>query len=171
METKADPNAYAFLGHEFLTWLWYRCEVDGGVFELPEGEVSLLLNDYVALIAQDGEGEQSILKKGSAHRSAEARTALREGKLVASARLEVARGERSFTVTLDGASLDLRAARYPKPDEENAQDREVERMGAIEELSEIVEGLYGLFLAARTRPTWGREEVPAMEAWIRERAA
>src|SRR5690242_11767747 len=103
----ADPKAQSFLGREFLTWLWFRCEADGGTFELPprgaasdaarprkkddepepDREVGVVFNDYVSLVSDGDEREENILKKGSAHRSAEARMALLVGKLVAAAKL------------------------------------------------------------------------------------
>lgn len=185
----ADPKAQAFLGREFLTWLWFRCEADGGTFELPpEGkapakkgkskddeadesrEVGVIFNDYVSLVSDGDEREENILKKGSAHRSAEARMALLVGKLVSAAKLEVARGERSWTVTLSGETLDFRSVKYPDPQSDDAGERSIERLEAMQELGDIVDGLYGLFLGVRTTPQWDTIEVPAIARWIKKRA-
>lgn len=165
--TSADPKGLAFLGAEFLTWLWYRSEQQGGVFELPSGEeASLVFNDYAALAAE--EGEQSILKKGSPHRSPEARSALGAGKLVRAARLEVALGERLYALTVAGDTLDVRSVRYPKLEEATPADREVESLAAMDEVAAIVDGLYARFLEVRAGEAWLAREVPAMEAWVRE---
>ena len=77
----ADPKAQAFLGREFLTWLWFRCEADGGTFKIGDDEVGVIFNDYVSLVSDGDEREENILKKGSAHRSAEARMALLVGRI------------------------------------------------------------------------------------------
>jgi recombination associated protein RdgC len=170
MAKEADPNAQAFLGREFLTWLWFRCETDGGAFDLPDGEVGVVFNDYVALVSEGEEREENICKKGSAHRSQEARTALSVGKVVSAAKLEIARGERAFAATIAGDTLDVRSAKYPDPEAEDPEERALERLEAMEELAEIIDGLYGLFLAVRLAPVWDAKEVPAVTKWIRKRA-
>ncbi len=167
---KADPKAQAFLGREFLTWLWFRCESDGGTFELEGGETGVVFDDYVALISEGDDREESILKKGSPHRSAEARTALLVGKLVASAKLTIARGERTFVATVAGETLDLRSVRYPDPEGADAEERTLERLEAMKEIGEILDGLYALFLGVRVSPEWDGKEVPAMQRWIRKKA-
>ena len=45
----ADPRAdREFLGEEFLTWIWYKIEVDGGLFELPHfGSVGLAFDRHL----------------------------------------------------------------------------------------------------------------------------
>jgi len=186
---RVDPKGQAFLGREFLTWLWFRCESDGGTFELPglgggaaagdeadgEGgaaaEVGVVFNDYVSLISDGEDREESIVKKGSPHRSAEARTALLVGKLVAAAKLEIARGERSFTATVVGETLDFRSVKYPDPQGDDPEERAVERLEAMRELTDIIDALYGMFLGVRTSPAWDAREVPAMTRWIKKRAA
>ncbi|HVY61308.1 MAG TPA: hypothetical protein VHF22_06620 [Planctomycetota bacterium] len=187
----ADPKAQSFLGREFLTWLWFRCEADGGTFELPprgavedakkakkkkddepepDREVGVVFNDYVSLVSDGDEREENILKKGSPHRSAEARMALLVGKLVSAAKLEVARGERSWTVTLTGETLDFRSVKYPDAEGDEPEERSIDRLSAMQELGEIVDGLYGLFLGVRTSPDWDAKEVPAIARWIKKRA-
>jgi hypothetical protein len=109
------------------------------------------------------------MKKGSPHRSAECRTALVVGKLVASAKLEIARGERSWTVTVSGETLDLKSVKYPESKAEDAEERTLERLDAMQELGEIVDALYGLFIAVRVSPEWESKEVPAIVRWIKTR--
>ncbi len=175
-----DPAALArdkaFLGREFLTWLWYRCEVDGGEFDLRDGPVAVLFNDYVSLVSQDGESkEESIVRRASAHRSPEARTALLSGKVVSLAKLEIARGDREWRATVVGESLDLRSVKTPPENdetrEENKEARFVAKVEAYEELAAILDGLYGRFLDVRLAPEWEEREAPAMGEWIRARAA
>ncbi len=166
-----SAEAQAHLGREFLTWLWFRCEVDGGTFQLPGGEVGVVFNDYVALVSEGrGEREENICRRGSAHRSREARTALLVGKVVSAARLEIARGARQFQVTISGDTLDARGAKYPEPEAEDEAERAAERLAAMAELSEILDGLYGLYCSVRLADRWATREVPAIARWIRKRA-
>ena len=51
----------SFLAQEFLTWLWFRCEVEGGDFRLPDsGEVSLLVEDALSLASWDDDGTRAF---------------------------------------------------------------------------------------------------------------
>lgn len=187
---KSDPKAsQGFLGREFLTWLWFRCEMDGGTFTLPQpkkaakakgakdddddapsNEIGIVFNDYVSLIAEGDDREENIVKKGSPHRSAEARTALLVGKVVSAAKIEIARGERSWAATVTGETLDLRSVKYPDPEGDDPEERALDRLCAMQEVGEIVDGLYGLFLGVRVSPEWGAVEVPAIQRWIKKRA-
>lgn len=153
-----------------MTWLWFRCESDGGTFDLPDGEVGVVFNDYVALVSEGEEREENICKKGSAHRSQEARTALAVGKIVSAAKLEIARGERSFAATIAGDTLDVRGAKYPDAEADDPEERTLERLQAMEELGSIIDGLYALFLAVRLDRGWESKEVPAIGKWIRKRS-
>jgi hypothetical protein len=162
----AEPGPYAFLGCEFLTWLWYRCEVAGGLFKLPQGDVGIVLADYVQLTALEGDQEQSILKKCSAHTAPEARTALRSGKLVSAAKLELALGDRPYAVTIDGPTLGLRSIRYPKLEDSEPKDRAAEKLGCMEELSSIIESLFQQFLTLRVGDDWD-DEADSMRAWAK----
>lgn len=167
--SRLDDNGYAFLGREFLTWLWYRCEVGGGMFPREAGDVGVVFDDYISMVSPDGEPEQSILKKGSPHRAPEAGAALLVGKVVGAARLHLACEDRSFQVTIQGDTLDLRSVKYPTPTADDLFEKDLERLAAMEELGEIVDDLYGLFLSVRATAGWSATELPAIAAWIQDR--
>ncbi|HYG66851.1 MAG TPA: hypothetical protein VD838_04300, partial [Anaeromyxobacteraceae bacterium] len=77
------------------------------------------------------------------------------------------RGERTFEATVDAEFLDLRAAKLPALLTEEEDDRLLERLALVEELSAIVDALAGAFLAARASPAWTRKTVPALKRWMR----
>ena len=64
----------------------------------------------------------------------------------------------------------MKSAKFPDAEGEEPAERTLERLRSMQELGEIVDGLYGLFLGVRTRPAWEDTEVPAMQKWIRKRA-
>ena len=79
----ADP--LEFLGEEFLTWLWFRIETQGGDFDLPGNRaVGLSFDDFLAFAPRDDDETEHTLKKGTPSRSAEASTALRSAGTSAS---------------------------------------------------------------------------------------
>ncbi len=162
----------AFLGREFLTWLWFRSEVDGGEFDLGNGEepVAVLFDDGIVLASPE-DPEQVAVRRASPHASAEARTALLVGKTVERAKLQIARGDREWRLTVVGDTLDLRSVKVPDPDPaERPDDLVLYRLGAFEEAFSMVDGLYGLFLAARLGEDWETREVRAVSDWVRRKA-
>ena len=41
----SDNAGFAFLGEEFLTWLWFRIESEGGDFEVGRESIGVILDD------------------------------------------------------------------------------------------------------------------------------
>ncbi|MBI3726189.1 hypothetical protein HY251_19845 [bacterium] len=113
----------SFLGRDFLTWLWFRCEVEGGEFELSlEGEkedsrVALVVEDALSLVSTGEDGSVMTLRKGTPTLRPEAASALASGMTLKKARVFAARGPREWQFTLDGDTLDLGSIKTPEPDE------------------------------------------------------
>ena len=100
-----------FVGREFLMWLLFRSEQDGGSFELDGEYVNFRVEDQLKL---EGEGDvrQTDLKKGVPSISEEARIALRTGKLPTRMRVRLVVGDDEYYFVLDADLLDkpLRSA-------------------------------------------------------------
>src|SRR5271163_3483359 len=101
----------AFLGRDFLTWLWFRCEAEGGEFDLGGrdggGQTAVMVEDALALVSVDEDGSVMTLRKGTPTARPEAANALAAGMALKKARVFVARGPREWQFTLDGETLDL----------------------------------------------------------------
>jgi hypothetical protein len=96
MKQDQQIDTHGFLGEEFLTWLWFRWETEGGEFTLPGGRVvGVALDDFLSFAAQSDDETEQTLRRGLPTRTAEARTALRQGNRLRKARLLVAEGSRS----------------------------------------------------------------------------
>ena len=55
----------AFLGREFLTWLWFKSEQTGGPIELPGGKViEVVFHDRMTLDLTDVDTPQTVSIKG-----------------------------------------------------------------------------------------------------------
>jgi len=160
----------AFLGTEFLTWLWYRSQRDGGRFDLPEGAGGPCLvhmDDRLALEAWVGPGAQAdAFKGGDPAASPEAHTALRMGKKASEARLRIERGDREWTCTLKGRTLDLSSIKLPALLTQVEDDRFYERMELLGALDDVITALYRLFLETRLSKPWVNE-LTAMQGWVR----
>ncbi len=159
----------SFLASEFLTWLWFRCEVEGGVFDLPTGGISLAVEDALTLAGWDDEGLRATLRGGSPTRRPEAANALAGGLLLRKAKLVAARDTREWLFTLDGQSLDLSGIKVieNEEDEDEPEDPLADKLAAGEELRAAIDELFCLFLALRLADDWSRIEVPRLRDWVR----
>jgi recombination associated protein RdgC len=113
----------AFLGRDFLTWLWFRCESEGGEFDLGGrdggGQTAVMVEDALALVSVDEDGSVMTLRKGSPTARPEAANALAAGMTLKKARVFVARGPREWQFTLDGETLDLGGLKTPEIDDKD----------------------------------------------------
>ena len=160
----------AFLGTEFLTWLWFRCHRDDGRFEIDglEGDAPLFvyMEDRLALdnLVSDG-GQADAFRGGTPADSAEAHTALRLGKKASEARLRVSWGDRDWVCSLKGCTLDLSVVQLPAQLQKVEDDKFYERMELLEDLDVVLTGLYQAFLDSRLGDSWG-DELDAIRAWV-----
>ncbi|MEQ8764973.1 MAG: hypothetical protein RL885_13660 [Planctomycetota bacterium] len=159
----------AFLGEEFLTWLWFRTETGDGTFELPGGPAGLYFDDFLALRSFESQAHENILKKGTPTASAEASIALATGKKVVRAKMICARDSREWTFTLDAAGFRYSSVRCPALESDEALDRFLETASHFEELTEIIDSVFRIFLEERLSQAWESEHLPRVSRWIRER--
>ncbi len=169
MKTDTGADTHGFLGEEFLTWLWFRWESDGGEFTLPGGRVvGVALDDFLSFSAASEDETEQTLRRGLPTRTAEARTALRQGNRLKKARLLVAEGSRQWSATLDAATLTLNGVKLPEDAEEceSDVDRTTDRSANWLALHEIVQALYGSFLRERLRPDYKKAGAEKQARWM-----
>ena len=160
----------SFLAHEFLTWLWFRCEVEGGNFELPMGEVGVAVDDGLSLISWQDDGLKASLRGGSPTGRPEAANALAAGLMLKRARFIMAKGSREWQFGLDADTLDLLGVKVIDPDaDDEPEDALVEKLLAGEELRDVVDALFKQFLALRLDDEWDKVEVPRLRDWVRNK--
>lgn len=165
----AGAETHGFLGEEFLTWLWFRWETDGGEYTLSGGRVvGVALDDFLAFAAPDEDATEQTLRRGLPTRTAEARTALRQGRRLRKARLLVAEGSRQWSATLDAPTLSLGGVKLPDDAEEceSDTDRTADRAANWLALHEIVQALYAHFLQQRLRPDYLKTAGEQQARWM-----
>ena len=160
----------AFWGHEFLTWLWYRSEVEGGELDVPElGLVTLWIEDRIVLGSLDTESKENILKDGDVSRSGEAAAALKLGKKLQQARFGLTREDREYSFVLDGTHLDWSSVKLPKTlveEEDDWHATALVRQSLIGECLDVLDALFEQFCRARISSAWAGEVLPGMASWI-----
>lgn len=169
-----DDLAFAiersFLASEFLTWLWFRCETEGGTFDLPSGGLSVAVEDALQLASWDEDGVKASLRGGAPTKRPEAAHALAAGLLLSKARFVGARGGREWLFALDGQTLDLTSVKVvDAEDEDEPEDSLSDKLAAGEELRLAIDELYDVFLGLRLDEDWNTIEVERIRSWVKQK--
>ena len=164
----------AFLGREFLTWLWFKSERTGGRVELTGGKVvEVEFLDRMTLDLSDEDTPQTVAIKGQQSELREGLAALKEGKKIEEARIRVRAAENDFTMLLKGTWFSYGSFRTPpmlpsaeEADDEGPEARFLEKAYLVEEGIEIVDKLFEHFLKLRISDEWELSELPALRKWV-----
>jgi recombination associated protein RdgC len=167
-------NQKAFLGQEYLTWLWYLSERDEPA-RLPDGRaVRVVLGDRLTLGPAPGAEGARVAVRGQETSLAEARQALKRGKLVESLRLGLELDGEEYWLTLNAAELGISSLKTPAvaqpaegagSPEAGREGLVLERVALIEEALAAVEGLFAAYLARRLDEAEGAELHRALVEW------
>ena len=162
-----------FLGQEFLAWLWFKAEERGGNVEVPGmGDILVAFEKHMLLEYGEGQETEKVICRGLQTELREARAGLGLGKKPEQARIRFARGDYEFNVTLTAATLEFRNVKLPKTvdgadegdDPESMEGRILERIGLFEQLTEIVNELFRMFINIRASGTWP-DELLKIRTW------
>lgn len=162
-------GSHSFLGQEFLTWLWFQTETQGGEFTISrDRQVGVSLDDLLVFEPRDDTGTTQQLKGCIPSRTHAARLALRQGHRLAKAQLTLAMDCRTWTVTVEGGSLVMGSIKLPEDDAESNShgEKTEERADNYLDLDAILTELYGQFLEARLAPEYLEVEAKDQAAWM-----
>ncbi len=154
-------------GAEFLTWLWYRAERDDCVFPIdPEfGEIELYFEERLVVGSVEVNAQENFFKGGQPTSSAEARTALRLGKLAHEAKVRIVRGAQEWSFVLKARPFGIGCVRIPAVLSKEDDEKFAERMFLVEQLDFMIERLVLQFLELRTGDGWA-EELATLRRWV-----
>ena len=165
-----------FLGQEFLTWLWFLLETDGGAEVKDLGWVELTLGERLVLGPAMGADGSRVTVSGAEGSLAEAREALRQGKLVEAMRVGLEIHGEEYALNLEAAellvkSLKLPTTAAPSEDPDGLEGLVLERVALLENTLKATDGLLRLFLTQRLHPEDGPELRKAMGQWAAQEGA
>ena len=162
----------AFLGREFLTWLWFKSEQTGGSVEIEGGKVvEVVFHDRMTLDLIDVDTPQTVTIKGEFSELREGLAAIREGKKIEEAKVTIKNSDNEFSMILKGTWFSFGSLRTPKTapmeegGEEDTEGAFLEKMALIEEGTGLVDLLFERFLKIRISEAWDFEEIPRMRKW------
>ncbi len=173
-------EAKRFLGREFLTWLLFRVEEDGGRLTIGDDVVEMALGDRVVMQEQ-GERNARLTLVDEGDMRPELGAGLRRGKLIDHARIAVTRGERRWELSLDGGMLTYDSLRCPKLGDRDAALADDKRalfendlflrLADVEEVVGFIDGLFAAFCQLRASSRWETETLPSLRAWVADLGA
>jgi len=165
---RADREDFAFLAREFLAWLCWHADDEGGTFE-QAGDVApfaITVGARVALRAAMGGVTDVALKGPSTGLSADLRYALAGGLSVREVDLALEQGDRRWTFGLSAENFDLKRVKLPELLTEEDDEPVEERLMLLGALDAALRVAFAEFLAVRARPAWTRTTMVQIREWL-----
>lgn len=161
-------NRTAFLGSEFLTYLWYMSETTDSHYKIDDESdpFDIYFDDRLTVGGAQVNAQENLFRGGHPTSSLEAHAALRLGKLATEARVRLVRGAQEWAFVLKSADLAISALQVPAVLSKNDEDRFYERMYLAEELEKMLNHIYRNFLEAKLSDKWTSELLPEIKAWV-----
>lgn len=164
-------NRYKFLGHEFLTWLWYMIENEPDAMVISGTEpVSLVIGNRLVLENRMQEGVETVTIKGDAAGLEEGLLSLKKGGLVTQMNLIYTDGLHEWSFTIKGENLDFGGLKTPETGKvESKEDIEgalIEKMALYEKVFQVIDGLFSMYVKDRLTDSWRNLWTPKIRRWI-----
>ena len=164
-------NRYKFLGHEFLTWLWFAIDQDPMIFKDFDPDLTALdIGNRIVLEKRKSKSVERITIKGEDAHFEEGMLALKKSALVVEMSLVYRVSEQKWQFTLKGESLNVSSLKTPKTTPaESPDDLEgaiLEKVFLYDKILQFLEKLYKHFIKLRTSDAWKNRAVPLMKTWM-----
>lgn len=158
--------SHVTIGMDFLTWLWFEWETNGGVFENSNGQsFSYMLEGPLSFFREGQGAHKAVLSKGNPTESREAFQALLCGKKLTKAKITIAHDEKIFTVGVD-SEFCFKSMKLPKVGSETGVSDLVERMTLLELFLDDWFSLFDRFVDLRSSEMKWSGVLIEMEQWI-----
>jgi hypothetical protein len=156
----------AFIGKEFLTWLWYRAENDPA-FDLEKNRrCDVEIMGPIVLDAHYGDARSTALRGDSPATAPEAATALMEGKKLKRARIKFSSDGVDFVAAIDGDNFNMSGLNLPRTGQLPFEEVLRLRMDYVSEFEGLFEGMFQQFMELRMdEKAWGAE-LEKIQAWV-----
>jgi len=164
-------NRYKFLGHEFLTWLWFMIDTDKNyITSLQKDMISFEINNRIVLENSLDNLIENITIKGDEAGLEEAKLSLQKGGVVTECNFSLKAGDHEWKFNIKGESLNISSLKSPETSQiEKKEDIEgvvLEKFYLYEKIVTLVETLYDQFIQIRITNKWEKESVPMIKKWI-----
>lgn len=186
----ARPVDKAFLGPEFLTWLYFFLEEESFEVEVDGEPVRFAIGKRAVLKTFDASGARVAISGPDLDDSGELLHAVRRGALIEGLSLQMALGERVYEFTLTGADggISLKvpdlfskdeppdesgdpddAAPKPRARRADAADVLDLRMMVLDDLERVLDDLFRRFVTRRLARAWHSEDLKTIRSTVATR--
>ena len=172
LDIAVSYNRYKFLGHEFLTWLWFVMENQPETLNRANEElVSLDVGNRMVLENNRDDRVESVTIKGEQAGLEEGLLSLQKGAVVTELKLIYKAGNNEWRFSLKGESLNLSSLKPPQTaaaeNKEEIEGAVLEKVYLYEKVFVLVESLYKVFIRLRISENWQKDIVPAIRKWVK----
>jgi hypothetical protein len=172
LDVSVSYNRYKFLGHEFLSWLWFAIENDPSQIAATAQEaLSLEIGNRIVLENETGGALETITIKGDEAGMEEGLLALRKGAVVTELNLGMKFGEQEWRFTLIGESLCFSGLKTPEvrllETKEDLEGALIEKAALCQQAVDTLTRFYAHFVKLRTSDDWEQRVVPAIRGWLK----
>lgn len=171
LDISVSYNRYKFIGHEFLTWLWFIIEKEPERLKTVEKNLNSLTlgNRIVIEKRRNNEVLETITIKGDDAGLEEGMLSLKKGAVVTEMNLIQMIGDNIWSYTLKGESLNISSLKTPAVGQiETGDDIEgavIEKVYLYEQVIELINNLFKVFIKKRVSDSWP-ETVNHIKKWI-----
>jgi hypothetical protein len=172
LDVSISYNRYRFLGHEFLTWLWFLIETDPESIRVVDEEVVSLSvgNRIVIENLRDDDAVETVTIKGDDAGLEEALVSLKKGAVVTEMNLIFRVGDNEWRFTLKGESLNISSLKTPETAPvkapEDIEGALLEKAFLCERVVTLVRRLFDRFIRIRISNEWSEKTVGDIRSWI-----
>lgn len=166
-------NKYAFLGHEYLTWLMYASEKKPWALNvLKDRTTELTIGKKVVLINEKPQAGKSakVTVEGEESDLKEALVAIKDGGWVSDIHLRLKINDVDYEFTISAQEFKFSGFKTTVPantkDDNEIDGAIMERMLLISDAMEFIDLTFERFLKARLNGEWKSEILPDLSAWV-----
>jgi len=159
---------YAFLGCEFLTWLWYSVSTSGINSSLKKGD-SIEIGNKIVLERKLGDSIEKITIRGKDADLEEGIISLKKGAVVKEINLLYKSGEKEWFFTITGENLVLSNIKTPDigfiETKKDVDGFALEKIFLFNIICCLIDDLYKNFIKLRVSDKW-TPVVSDIKKWI-----
>jgi hypothetical protein len=162
-----STNPKDFVGNEFLLWLWYADNNNGGVIKTDNGDVTIFIDRSLDLECAYGQTGKENLTGDGPSKTPEAMEGLRTGKMPRKAGLIVDHENQQFSFKLLAESMTFNSTKLPEvEDAETPRALFEERVSLLADCCHAVDVMFKSFCALRLDTAAWSAITINITAWI-----
>ncbi len=171
LDVSVSYNRYKFIGHEFLTWLWFTIEKEPEKLQAAAKNLDSLTlgNRMVIENRRNDEVIEAITIKGDDAGLEEGLLALKKGAVVAEMNIVQTIGDSIWSYTLKGESFNISSLKTPVVGQvESGDDIEgaiIEKIYLYDQVLQLIDTFFRIFIKKRVSDSWP-ETVNHIKKWI-----